>query len=178
MLFTIIESFSPKDGDAWTKYCAWRGITFERFDSIDGILRPSLFNPQNDADWHHVVAEDFMNRFIKDIDFALATYQVIGQGDLVGVRFNAHDERDDRFLGYDLIDGYCDVSLLTNWGMDKERVNRSLAPNALVPTFDSVRAIQEELTKTTGTDSHVKGCRIVSVYGIRAERENWINKQA
>jgi hypothetical protein len=46
MLYSIVESFSPLSGDAWDKYCNWRGLRFERFDSIDGLLRPSLFDPK------------------------------------------------------------------------------------------------------------------------------------
>lgn len=32
MLFTIVEPFSPADGERWTGYCEWRGINFGRFD--------------------------------------------------------------------------------------------------------------------------------------------------
>ncbi len=42
MLFTIVEPFSASDGEKWEIYCEWRGMKFERFDSIDGILRPNL----------------------------------------------------------------------------------------------------------------------------------------
>ena len=131
MLFKIIESFSPSNGDKWTSYCNWRGMRFERFDSIDGILRPSLFDPTEVEDWAHIVNEDFMLHFFTDFNYAAKKRRQIGVGDLVGVRFEEHDEADEHFLGYDLIDGYCDVSLLTNWGNDVELINRSLSPNAL-----------------------------------------------
>ena len=57
MLYKIIESFSRADGARWTGYCDWRGLQFERFDSIDGIMRPSLFQKPEDDDWAHIVNE-------------------------------------------------------------------------------------------------------------------------
>ena len=165
MLFTIIESFSPNDGDRWTSYCKWRGLTFTKFDSIDGILRPTLFNaPTKDEDWNHVVNEDFKLHLITDYEYAVKKHNEIGKGDLVGLKFDKHNESDSCFLGFDLIDRYCDVSLLTNWGNDVEIINRSLSPSGLVLSRQLINEIQEELLRTSGDDSHVKGCQIVSIY--------------
>lgn len=165
MLFTIIESFSPKDGDRWISYCKWRGLTFTNFDSIDGILRPTLFNaPTTDEDWNYVVNEDFKLHLITDYDYAVEKHDEIGKGDLVGLKFDEHDESDSCFLGFDLIDRYCDVSLLTNWGNDVEIINRSLSASGLVLNRQSIEEIQEELLRTSGDDAHVEGCQIVSIY--------------
>ena len=54
MLFTIVEDFGVADGESWSSYIEWRGIQFDRFDSLDGILRPSLFTPETEEDWAHV----------------------------------------------------------------------------------------------------------------------------
>lgn len=164
MLFTIIESFSPRDSNRWISYCQWRGLAFTGFDSIDGGLRPSLFDNPIGEDWNHIVNEDFKLHLITDYDYAVQKHYEIGQGDLVGLRFSEHDQSDPRFLGFDLIDGYYDISLLTNWGNDVDLINRSLSPNALVLCFQTVEAIQKELLRTNGTDPHVAGCQIVSIY--------------
>src|SRR3954464_4455142 len=92
MVYTIIESFSPSDGERWTKYCAWRGINFERFDSIDGILRPSLCSKPSDEDWPHILKEDFMLHYFTDLEYAQKKKAKIGYGDLVGIEFDQHDE--------------------------------------------------------------------------------------
>lgn len=164
MLFTIVESFSPRDGDRWISYCQWRGLAFTGFDSIDGELRPNLFDNPVGKDWNHIVNEDFKLHLITDFDYAVQKHHEIGQGDLMGLRFSEHDQSDPHFLGFDLIDGYCDISLLTNWGNDVDSINRSLSPNALVMSYPIVEAIQQELLRTSDTDPHIEGCQIVSIY--------------
>ena len=171
MIFSIVESFSPEAGDRWTKYCAWRGMVFQRFDSIDALLRPRLFMLQSTADCNHMVRHSGLfgveTIYLLDLEYALVARQAIGQGDVIGLEFEAHDELDRRFLGYDLIDGYERVSLLTNWGNSNARINAALAPNALVPKFETIAAIRRELLEADGDDAHVEGCRIVSIYAVR-----------
>lgn len=170
MLFTIVEPFSPADGEKWTNYCDWRGIQFERFDSIDGILRPNLFESPEDDDWNHIVNENFMLHLITDLQHAERKLKEIGKGELVALRFEDHDTSDAEFLGFDIIDGYCDVSLLTNWGNDLDFINHSLATNALVPDMKTVQLIHGRLRDEFGEDGHVEGCRIISVYKPKANR--------
>ena len=164
MLYIIVAPFSPNDGERWTSYCEWRGMHFERFESIDGVLRPNLFLTPEEDDWAHVVKEDFMLHFITDHPHALKKREQIGRGDLVGVKFEDHDTSNPCFLGFDLLDGYCDISLLTNWGNDVECVNRALAANALILQQPVVEDIRRELLQTHGDDPHVEGCSVVSVY--------------
>ncbi len=164
MLYTIIESFSPADGERWTKYCAWRGIQFERFDSIDRILRPSLCAKPSDEDWPHIVNENFMLHYFTELAYSEKKREKLGKGDLIGVAFDEHDEKSLEFLGYDLIDGYNDVSLLTNWGNDTEIINRSISSSGLIGSRAVIEEIQEELIRSHGNDAHVEGCKITSIY--------------
>lgn len=166
MLYTIIQSFSSTDVMKWVNYTEWRGVNFERFDSIDGILRPSLYEPEEDIDWLHVVNENFKLHLITDLKFARLKHKQIGKGDIVGLAFENHDVEHESFLGFDIIDGYCDVSLLTNWGNDVEVINQSLASNALVKDFCTAKKIFELLKENWGDDPHVESCRIVSIYSV------------
>ena len=170
-LFTIVEDFGPSDGEAWTHYLEWRSIHFERFDSLDGMLRQSLFTPESIDDWDHVVCRNFMVSYLKDFDYAQQVQLRIGAGSLMGFSYSEHDESDEGFLGYDIIDGYCDISLLTNWGNDVEMVNRALGSNALVPTLGQVESIHAFLTSHHGDDNHVKDCRVISVYSTHPMRD-------
>lgn len=169
MLFAVVQPFSPACGEGWKGYCSWRGITFDRFDSVDRILRPSLFSPNTAADWEHVIAADFRTHLIKDYDYALEARQRIGRGDIVGLRFEDHDERHPGFAGYDIIDGYCSVSLLTNWGNDIACINEALSPNALVRCLETARRIHQELLQKHASDAHVEGSQIVSVYNLTSD---------
>ena len=167
MLFIIIAPFSPADGERWTRYCEWRGLNFERFDSIDGMLRPNLFETPEDSDWEHIVNESYMLHLITNLSHARRKHALIGKGDLVGLRFDDHETDHEGFLGFDIIDGYCDVSLLTNWGNESEFINRGLAPNALLPDLKTTREIFDRLRSDFGDDPHVEGCQIVSVYALK-----------
>ena len=80
-------------------------------------LEKKLFIPESVEDWDHVVCENFMLSYLTDSDYARQTHARIGTGSLIGFAYSDHDETNESFLGYDIIDGYCDVSLLTNWGM-------------------------------------------------------------
>jgi hypothetical protein len=146
MLFTIVEDFGKTLGESWSSYLEWRGVSLERFDSLDGMLRPSLFTPETVEDWGHVVAA-------RKVHFSLGT------GVIVGFSYSDHEEINERFLGYDIIDGWCDVSLLTNRGNDFEIVNQ-----ALVPTLSQIENIHRHLLANHGDDNPVMGCRIISVY--------------
>jgi hypothetical protein len=164
MLFTIVEDFGKTLGESWSSYLEWRGIPFEHFDSLDGILRPSLFTPETAEDWDHVVHEDFMISYITDLTYARKVHSSLGTGSIVGFSYSDHEETNEGFLGYEIIDGSCNVSLITNWGNDFEIVNQALAPNALVPTLSQIENIHRHLLANHGDDNHVMGCRIISVY--------------
>jgi hypothetical protein len=166
MLYTIVQSFGPDDGDKWSDYCQWRGFTFDRFDSIDGILRYNLLESPADDDWPYIVKEDFMLHFITDLKHAFRKLAQIGKGEIVGVKLDDHDPENPNFSGYDILDGDFDVSLLTNWGNDIAMVNDSIALNGLVADFDQVKMIQQYLLSNYGDDPHVKGSRIISLYKV------------
>jgi hypothetical protein len=115
-------------------------------------LRPSLFDAADDSDWEHIVDESFMLHLITDLEHARHKHIQIGSGDLVALRFEEHDTKDLDFLGFDIIDGYCSLSLLTNWGNDVEIINRSLATNALLAEFETAQQVIEALQNTWGDD--------------------------
>ncbi len=173
MSYTIVEPFSTDDGDSWSGYCAWRGISFESFDSVDGILRPKLFCcPESDGDWTHVKGDAGMFHLITDFTFARKKLEEIGRGIIVGLHLDAHDETHPDFLGFDLIDGFHDISLLTNWGNEVTMINEELSSNGLVRERAVVKAIKEHLTINYAEDPHVEGCRIVSVYRAPGNAES------
>ena len=82
----------------------------------------------------------------------------------MALNLRINQERDEAFLGFDIIDSYNSVSLLTNWGNEMETINQALASNALITDWETARKIHEELHEHWGNDGHVEGCRIVSIY--------------
>src|SRR3982750_4160943 len=110
MLYRIVAKFGPSDGKRWSDYLQWRGLHLTRFDSVDGILRPSLFAPKTEQDWQHCVSEDFKTDLITDLSFANSILLRYEDAEIVGIELEV-DERHvpgPNFVGYDIIDGYCD----------------------------------------------------------------------
>ncbi|WP_223788366.1 hypothetical protein [Marinicella meishanensis] len=166
MYFSIVESFGPHS-EGWAAYVAWRGLTLDAFESIDGMLRCALFHtPNTPTEWAHVVNENCMLHLITDHGFAIQLLQIIGEGDLVGIKLEQHEPNHPQFLGFDLIDGQFDVSLLTNWGNDNTMVNQHLGRNGLIKDLATVQQIQQHLLSEFAHDGHVPGCQIVSVYDM------------
>jgi hypothetical protein len=167
MYFIIIEPFGPAQTEQWSNYINWRNVELTSFESIDGILRKSLFDsPENDDEWNYVVNKDFSLHLITDKTFAEKKYSTYSTASLVGIKFENHDENNEFFSGYDITDQHNDVSLLTNWGNDFESVNQNISNNGLIPQFEKTVQVHNELILNHGTDAHVMASRIVSVYPI------------
>ena len=168
--YTIVESFSPADGEKWDSYCKWRKKNFERFDSIDGVLRPNLFDRLADEDWEHIVNENFMLHLITNRVHAEKKKKEIEKGILLELRLDDHSPEDKRFLGFDIIDGYFDISLLTNFGNDIEFINQALGSNGLVSDLMTTESIYRKLKNEFGSDPHVEDCQIISIYKTMDEQ--------
>lgn len=169
-LYTIVESFSPADGEKWSSYCEWRGKNFERFDSIDGMLRPNLFEKLGENDWAYIVNENFMLHLITDLEHAKKKNKEIEKGILLELRLDKHSPEDDRFRGFDIIDGYFDISLLTNFGNDIEYVNKAIESNGLISDFQIAEGIYAKLKNEFRNDAHVEDCHIISIYKMKDEQ--------
>ncbi|MCI5161933.1 MAG: hypothetical protein D3917_07895 [Candidatus Electrothrix sp. AX5] len=166
MLYTIVQSFSPDDGEKWTDYCQWRGIEFERFDSIDGIMRPNLMGSPDQEDWPYIVHEDYMLHFMTDLRHGYRKLDQKEKGVLIGVKLKDHEPEHPDFLGYDIEDTFFGVSLLTNWGSHVTVVNESLSLNGLVLDIDTVKRVHQYLKSNYSDDDHVRDTRIISLYKV------------
>ena len=72
MYYKIIEKFSPSDGERWQSYLKWRGLDLTCFDSVDVLLRPSVFYPQSHEDWANRVNEDYKLSLITNSNYSRA----------------------------------------------------------------------------------------------------------
>jgi hypothetical protein len=165
MYFSVIQSFGPQEGERWERYCAWRGLGFTAFESIDAIMCPSRFSPKTAADWQHAVCEDFKTHLIADEAYARTILERSPGCRLVAVG-SPGEPCGHRFCGYDVIDGWWEVSLLSNWGNDMEMVNRNLGANGLISSLPVVTAVHRWIMEHCGKDSHAAGSRIVSVHEV------------
>jgi len=170
MYYKILPPFGPNDSDRWHRYIAWRGLKLTRFDSVDGILRPAYFLPQTEEDWMHCVNENFKLNLLTDEAYARQMLRRYDEATLAGVEIELETDYQpkDRLLGYDIIDGYCDVSLLTNWGADEEGLfTNHIMSNGLIGDIVQAIELRNKLRRDFAWDAHAIGCHVWAVYDPR-----------
>ena len=167
MFYKIVERFGPEDGDRWQSYLEWRGLNLTTFDSVDGILRPDLFEPESDEDWHNSVNEPNRLNLITNLGYAKGILDRYDNPVLIGVEIELEEGYVAKYglLGFDIIDGYCDVSLVTNWGTDEEGIiDNYVMTNGLIGDLDRALQIRDSLRKEFSEDSHAEDCEVWAIY--------------
>ncbi|MDH3700888.1 MAG: hypothetical protein OEU46_06210 [Alphaproteobacteria bacterium] len=169
MYYKVVESFGPETGDKWQSYIAWRKLALTSFESVDGILRPDLFEPKTKDDWQNCVNADFKLGLITSLAYARNVLERYENADLIGVEIELDDGYvpKDGLLGFDIIDGYCDVSLVTNWGTDEEDcVSEYVMPNGLIGELTRALQIRNSLRAKFPEDSHAQKCEVWAIYRV------------
>jgi hypothetical protein len=169
MYYKIVKSFGPHDGERWQNYLAWRGLNLTSFDSVDNILRPDLFEPESNKDWRNCVNEDYKLSLITNLDYAKSILNRYDDSALVGVEIELKDGYVPKggLLGFDIIDSYCSVSLVTDWGTDEDGiVNSHVMPNGLIGDLVRSLDIRNTLRKEFPEDSHAKNCQVWAIYRL------------
>lgn len=166
MYYKVVEKFGLYSGSHWSSYQEWRDFRFSSFESVDALLRPDLLEPESDEDWDNCVNEDYKLNLITNLDYALKVRSRFTDSDLVGVEIELEgppNETSD-LLGYDIVDGYCQVSLLTNWGNRNEVINTSLGKNGLIEEFSEALRVRNYLRENFRKDGHAELCSIWAIY--------------
>lgn len=169
MYYKIVERFGPENREKWQNYLKWRGLTLVSFDSVDGILRPDLFQPESEEDWRNCVNEDNKLSLITNLDYAKRISNRYENPVLIGVEIELEEGYvpKDSFLGFDIIDSYCDVSLVTNWGTDEEGlINSFVLPNGLIGDLGRAFQIRNLLRNDFAEDPHAENCEVWAVFGV------------
>ena len=169
MYYKIVERFGPQDEEKWQSYIQWRGLNLTSFDSMDGILRQDLFMPESKGDWHNCVNEDNKLSFITSLDYAK---KILGRYDnpvIVGVEIELDEGYvpEDGLLGFDIVDGYCDISLVTNWGSDeKGLISKYVMTNGLIGDLTRALQIRDTLRSKFPEDPHAGNCTVWGIYEV------------
>ncbi|MCF6285370.1 MAG: hypothetical protein L3K26_09300 [Candidatus Hydrogenedentes bacterium] len=166
MYYKIVEQFAPQNGEIWLGYLRWRGLNLNRFDSLDGILRPDLFVPKSRMDWDNCVNEDFKLSLITNLGFAQATLGRFDDPFLLGVEIELNEGHapKDGLLGFDIMERECHVSLVTNCGRD-DLIDDHVMPNGLIGDLQRVLLIRDSLRKGSFADAHAEHGEVWAVYG-------------
>ena len=168
--FIATESFGPADGDAWTDYVEWSGLTqLQEVVSLDQLLCPTLLPETQDHFWPYVVSQDFLSRYFVDFAFLKEQVTAVKKKNLLGVFRNPErapeaPAADFEFMGYDLIDPETSVSALTNCGGFPDVFDNSeLSPVGLLPEFERAREVQKQLRAAYPKEAHAN-CNLWAIF--------------
>ncbi len=149
----------------------WRGLPLVSFDSVDGILRPDLFQPETEEDWRNCANEDGKWSLITNLDYAKHILRRYDKAVLVGVETALEEDYEAKagLLGFDILDGGGDVSLITNWGTDEEGIiDHQVSPNGLILDLGSALRLRNLLRTNFPADPHAAKCDLWAIYGTGA----------
>jgi len=172
-LYIVTERFDPARGADWADYISWSGLTqLREVVSLDSILCPKVIDEILQADWHHIVNEDFMLDYFTDLDYLIQRVGVLDGRNLLCVYKNpesVHNPADPRFEleGYDLIDVMGGVSALSNCGgFPLAFENDELNEVGLLPTLDRATAVRAALMSNYPAEPHAN-CDVWAIYRAR-----------
>jgi hypothetical protein len=169
MYYKVIEYFGPKH-PAWYDFSGHHWIKpLLAFDSIDGILCPDVFTPSTKRDWSHCVTEDFKISLLTDLEYARQVRQAYPNSRLVGVEEDTNCDGQPGLLGYDILDEYNHVSVLTNWGPNDEDHPLKAFPvasNGLISSYESASAAASFLRREYASADHASGATVWAIFSF------------
>jgi hypothetical protein len=160
--FIATERFGPDDGQAWSSYIGWSGLTqLREVVSLDEMLCPTLLPEIQDDYWPHIVNDNFSLHYFLDFDFLMKQVSGIEKKNLLCV-FRSPGERPVapaiarfEFLGYDLVDLEGTVSALTNCGgFPGVFENAELSSCGLLPQLERAIEVQTALRSLYPGERH------------------------
>jgi hypothetical protein len=169
LYYKIVEKFGPESGGRWQGYLEWRGLELERFDSVDGILRPDLFIPDSAEDWKNCVNEENRTSLITDLEYTLRILDRYEDPLVIGVEIGTGGGYvpEDGLLGFDIVDGDGCISLVTNWGTDEEDIiNKHVMSNGLIGSLGTALRVRDVLRENFPEDGHAETCEVWAVYQV------------
>ena len=125
--------------------------------------------PESKENWHNCVNEDNKLSFITSLDYARKVLDQHENAIIVGVDVELEEGYvpGDEFLGFDIIDGYCDISLVTNWGSDeKGLISKYVMTNGLIGDLTRALQIRDTLRSKFPEDPHAGNCTVWGIYKV------------
>jgi hypothetical protein len=169
-MFAAHKRFGPACGHSWTNYIQWSGLRhLSELISTDEMLCPSIVEELTDEDWRHNIHADFKTYFFHDFEYLKRR---------IGYDPSKHNllslierpncstiaESSFEFCGYDILDSYDSVSVLTNCGgfpsiFRASEVNRY----GLLDDLSRALGIAAQLRAAEAEDPHCGDCRVWSL---------------
>ncbi|MFG5380908.1 hypothetical protein [Yoonia sp. R2-816] len=162
-LFICTETFGPWLGQRWYDYIKYSGLTqLKELVSLDAALCGPILEEIKDEYWPHIVNEDFMLDYFKDLDFLLAQVSETKRKNTLCVFRNPPlhpvaptDTLKFAFLGYDLVDLFGSASALSNCGgFSNAFSNTEINSYGLLDTYERALEVQAALRANYPDEDH------------------------
>ncbi len=160
----------------WREYVHWSGLSHLReLVTLDAILCKHVITTLSEEDWKHNVHEDYLVEFFVDADYLLKRIPYSPHIRFLSVQRNPDGNaspcvanRNVVFAGYDILDGYADVSLLTNCGEFPLAFDgRQLNAVGLFDELAMAGQVRDALTRNYLQETpHVEQCVIWAIWEI------------
>lgn len=164
--FSAHKRFTPSSAEEWIEFCNWRGLeTVDEIVTTDGMVCSPLIDQLIDEDWNNNFHEDFKTHFFRTAEYLRKRVRFDpSTHNLLAIQIDPHEQAapppDFEFCGFDIIDGYGDVSVLLNCGRFPEVFSESeLNHFGLIDDLDRVRLIAEQIRKSAPEDDHCGFCK-------------------
>lgn len=162
--------FDPTCGDAWTSFLEFSGFHhIAELVSTDEMVCENVVEELLAEDWQHNIDADYQIFFFRDLDYLKRriAYDPRRHNLLSIVERPAlptTPEPDFEFCGYDILDSFDSVSVLTNCGpfpgiFEPAEVNRY----GLLNDLSRANEIAEQLRAANPQDAHCRDCRVWSL---------------
>jgi hypothetical protein len=165
ILHTARAKFDKSNADAWITYINWARLSqLTELVSVDQGLNEVLVEGDRNSEdfWNHTVLNGcYETGFFTSVDFVLNNMQPNDTFNLLAVSINPNvnceliEIQDYDFLGYDLLDQYCDTSALTNCGgFDEVFLPSDLNHFGLIDKYEKAIDINKGLLKNYPDEEH------------------------
>jgi len=170
------KRFDPSCGESWSKFVEWSGFRhITELVSTDIMLCPSLINELIDEDWQYNIHADNRVYFFHDWEYLKQriNYDPTRHNFLSLVEppdSSVVAPRGFEFCGYDILDSYDSISVLTNCGgfpsiFDVREVNQF----GLLGDHSRALEIAANIRRLNPEESHCCDCRVWSLCRYRHE---------
>jgi hypothetical protein len=173
-LYIVTERFGPGvPGNGWPGFLKWSGLVqMTEVVSLDSLLCGPIVREVLDADWPHIVNEDFMLNYFVDVDYLVERVGHLRDRNLLCVYLNPQFHPGPPpvmnhqfvFEGYDLMETGGGPSALTNCGgFPAAFSGAELSPHGLLSSFDRANEVRRALRQHYPDEPHAS-CDLWCIY--------------
>lgn len=169
MQFKVVNQFGPQWGDVWQSYLgSSRLLQVKEFCSLDGTLSESVFLPSTDEDWENCINDDFMLDMITNLKYARKIQAMNPESVIFGFIIDpkpADIEDAVGLIGFDIIDGDCEISLVTNSdGFPGAFKPQDVSEYGLFDSYEFACGVRDKLRRQYSKDPNAEKCNVWAVY--------------